>query len=94
MEKMSCISNGTGHPTMTVTGTITKIDEDLLGNKLTTTVPAKSRLASEEAVEEIIGRSIIEIVSSAAITETLQAPADNIIGQGSNDQSIYHPKKC
>jgi hypothetical protein len=96
MEKMPCITNGTGHPKKIVIEIIIIIiiiiGDDMLVNSQTTTVPTKWRLASEEVVEEIIGRITREAASSAVIIGMRQVLVGKTIDRGSRGHTIYHPK--
>ena len=92
MEKMPCKTSGIGHPKRIAIETIIKIGDDILASTQITTVPAKGWLASEEIVEEIIGRTIREAASSAMIIGTRQVPAGKITDQGFRGHTIYHPK--
>jgi hypothetical protein len=92
MEKMPCKISGIGHPRRIAIEIIIKIGDDILASTQITTVPAKWRLAFEEIVEEIIGRTTREAASSVVIIGMRQVLAGKTIDQCFRGHTIYHPK--
>jgi hypothetical protein len=84
---------GKDHPRMIAIETTIKIHDVIVIIRITT-VPAKYRPASEETVEEIIGKITTGAMIKEVITEMYQVVVGKIIDLDFQGHTMYHPRIC
>ena len=91
MAKMLSKISGLAHPKKIVTGATINIGDDSEASR-NTTVPAKFRLASEVIMVATIATIIARATNNEATIEMHQVLVGRIIGLGTHDHIICHPR--